>query len=58
MRANRSSRGGEPLDVPEAVELTSVIKRQKGLRTRPGQGLPRRDSDRESRTALGGGAPT
>ena len=32
--------GGEPLDVPEARELLSGIKRQKGQRTRPGQGFP------------------
>jgi len=50
--------GGEPLDVPEAMELLSGMKRQKGQRTRPGQGFPRRDSSRKWRTALGGGAPT
>ena len=28
------------LDVPEAMELLSGMKRQKGQRTRPGQGFP------------------
>jgi len=32
--------GGEPLDVPEAMELLSGMKRQKEQTTRPGQGLP------------------
>jgi hypothetical protein len=32
--------GGEPLDVTEAMELLSGMKRQNGQRTSPGQGLP------------------
>ena len=36
----RSQASGEPLDVPEAMELLSGMKRQKGQRTRPGQGSP------------------
>ena len=31
--------GGEPLNVPEAMELFSGMKRQKGQRNRPGQGF-------------------
>jgi hypothetical protein len=40
------------------MELVSVMERQKGLRIRPGPGLPRRDSGGHSGRMLGGGAPT